>query len=66
MNGYYLVFCVDLCVGVGVGFGATVGAGVGLDVSVGVGTVVSLRGVNIPARFAETALCIILTFHNAS
>jgi hypothetical protein len=66
MNGYYPVLCVDFRVVVGVDFGAAVGAGVGLDVTVSVGTVVSPRGVNIPARFAETALCIILTFHNAS
>jgi len=64
--GYYLVFCVEFLVGVGVDLVATVGAGVGLGISVGVGTVVSLRGVNIPAHLTETALCVILTFHNAS
>jgi hypothetical protein len=58
MNGYYPVFCVNFHVGFGVGFGAAVCAGVG--------TIVSLRGVNKPVRLAETALCIILTFHNAS
>ena len=66
MNGYYPVFCVDFPVGVGVGFGAAVGAGVGFGFSVGFGTIVGLRGVKKPARLAETALCIILTFHNGS
>jgi hypothetical protein len=49
VNVYYPVFCVV----VGVGFGVAVGPGVGFGVSVGVGIVVSLGGVNKPARFAE-------------
>jgi hypothetical protein len=44
----------------GVGFGVRVGVGVG------VGVAVSLRRVNEPAWYGETALCIIRTFHDVS
>jgi len=53
MNGHYPVFCVDFCVGVGVGFGAAVVAGVGFSGSVGSVLLSGLEGLINPRAWLK-------------